>query len=276
MMKLTFFHWSVRISCLLLCSFFLFNSYAHTTIDNPCSGNPVSLLNLVDRPTIANSPCVVPFKDVVIESGYQYQELINPGGNLQNGPNFMLRFGLPANYEFLFLLPNYIHRSLPKASGFSSTAFGIKHEFGYTKHWIFSAEGFVIPSGGSAAFGTEGVSATLNAIINYTFNSEWSILFMLGESTITQSRLDGGKRFESFNPDVVLSYAITPKLIALGEIYGQTKTYPNQGSGFNSLFGLSYLITPTVVLDLEVDQRISGQFGDIEHYIGAGISILFG
>jgi hypothetical protein len=38
-------------------------------IEDPCGGN-TALLNMINRPTVANSACVVPFKKAVLEGGY--------------------------------------------------------------------------------------------------------------------------------------------------------------------------------------------------------------
>ena len=92
------------------------------------------------------------------------------------------------------------------------------------------------PPGGSDAFGSEGLGATVNMIIYYSINSQLSLLTMFGGSMITQPKFNGGKRFQSINPDLVLTYAPIKKVDLFGEIYGQTQTGPNQGSGFRFNF----------------------------------------
>ncbi len=244
------------------------------TIDNPCGG-PNALLNIIDRPTAADSACVVPFKKAVLEAGYQYQQFTHSAGHEQNFPEAEFRLGLPANNEFSVLLPNYIHQSMTPHSGFAATTVAIKHEIGYTEHWLAAVEAlFTLPSG-SAAFGSDGLGTTFNGVVSYTFNPQFNLTFMLGGSSETQSSSNGGQRFSSINPDVVFTYSATEKLDLFAEIYGQSKTGPGQGSGFNFDGGIIYLLLPSFAIDLEIGQRISGNLGGFDHYIGTGMAVMF-
>jgi len=243
------------------------------TIANPCGG-PSALLNIIDRPTVGDSACVVPFKNAVLETGYQYQQLTHSAGHEQNVPEAEFRLGLPANNEFSILLPNYIHQSMTPHSGFSATTVGIKHEIGYNQHWLAAVEALITLPDGSAAFGSKGLGATFNGIVGYTFNPEFNLTLMLGGSTETQSSRNGGQRFTSINPDLVFTYSPTEKLDLYGEIYGQSKTGPGEGSAFNFDGGVIYLLFPSFAIDLELGQRISGNLGGFNHYIGAGMSIM--
>lgn len=243
-------------------------------IDNPCGG-PSALLNIVDRPTVGDSACVVPFKKAILELGFQYQQLTHSAAYQQNFPEAALRIGLPANNELVLVLPNYIHQSTIPRAGFAATTIGIKHEIGYTQTWLGAAEAlFTLPSG-SDAFGSQATGAAINGIIDYTFNSTVSLTFMLGVTTQTQSKLNGGQRFTSINPDLVLTYVLNPKINFYGEVYGQSKTAPGEGSGFNFDGGILYLPWPNLEVDLEVGQRMSGNLNGFNHYIGTGMAILF-
>ncbi len=250
-----------------------YNVFADT-IENPCGGAS-AFLSIIDRPTVSDSACVVPFKKAVIEAGYQYQELTHSEGHEQNYPEAEFRLGLPANNEIAIVLPNYIHQSMAPHSGFSATTVGLKHEIGYTQKWLGAAEAvFTLPNG-SAAFGSKGLGATVNALVDYTINPKFTLSLMLGVSTETQSSTDGGQRYGSINPDVVLTYVATEKINFYGEIYGQSKTAPNEGSGFNVDTGVLYLLYPNLEVDMEVGQRISGNLDGFNHYIGAGFGIMF-
>jgi hypothetical protein len=244
------------------------------TVDDPCGGAS-ALLNRVNRPTVTDSACVVPFKKAILELGYQYQQLTHSAGYQQNFPEAEWRVGLPVNNEFVLVLPNYIHQSMAPHSGFAATTMGIKHEIGYTKTWLAAAEAlFTLPSG-STAFGSQDMGTVVNGIIDYTFNSTFSLSFMLGVATQTQSKLNGGQRFTSINPDMVLTYVLNPKINFFGEVYGQSKTGPGEGSGFNFDGGVLYLPLPNLEVDLEVGQRISGNLNGFNHYMGTGMSIAF-
>lgn len=98
---------------------------------------------------------------------------------------------------------------------------------------------------------------------------------MLGLATATQSSLSGGQRFNSFNPDAVLTYITKNNLEIFGEIFGQTHTGPHQGSGYNFDGGIAYLLSENMTIDAEVAQRISGNLSGFNQYIGAGLGILF-
>jgi len=250
-----------------------FNAFADT-IDDPCDGAS-ALLNIVDRPTVGDSACVVPTSKAVLELGYQYQQGTHSTGHQQNFPQAELRLGLPAHNEFVVLLPNYILQSMAPHSGYSATTVGIKHEIGYTQNWLAAAETlFTLPSG-STAFGSNGLGAAINAIVSYDINPKFNLTFMFGVTTATQSSHDGGQRFTSINPDIVLTYSATDRLQLYGEIYGQSKTGPGESSGFNFDGGFLYLVLPNAEIDLEIGQRMSGNLGGFNHYIGTGMAFMF-
>lgn len=242
------------------------------TTDDPCGG-PSALLNLMDRPTYGDSVCVVPFKSVVLELGAQYQT-ISPATNYQeNLPQSELRIGLPAKYEFFLLIPNSIHQSIKPYTGFTSTTGGIKHGIVSSNNWLASIETLVTVPSGTDTFGNNEFGVTVNGIANYTFNSRFNMTFLLAVSN--QSKSTDTHRFTTINPDVVLSYVYSPKVIFFGEVYGQSKTSADMGSGFNSDAGVLYLLMPKFAIDFEFGHRISGDLGGFEHYLGAGIAAMF-
>lgn len=236
-------------------------------IDNPCAG----LLSIVDRPTVGDSACVVPYKHIVLELGYQYQQLSQGAGQQQNFPEAEFRLGLPANNEFVFLPPNYIRQSM--SSGYTASTVGLKHQIGYNQHWLGAVEALVTLPSGSNNFGSDGTGAAFNGILSYTFNPQFNLTFMFGGSSQTLSRNDGGARFTSVNPDVVFTWTPKDKIDFYAEVYGQSKTGPDQGSGFNFDGGVVYLLFKNVAVDLEFGQRISGTLGGFNHYVGTGMAI---
>ncbi len=251
---------------------FLFFFSTHIFADDPCGG-PSALLNIVDRPTVADSACVVPQKKVVIESGFQYQKLQGPG-YAENFPEAVLRIGLPFHNEFVWVLPNYMHQSIVPHSGATATTVGVKHKVGYNTHWLGTVESLATLPTGSPAFGSESVGAALNGIVSYAPNASWDISFMLGVTSQTEPHANGGGRFQSVNPDLVVTYAVSDKLNFYLEVYGQSKTAPNEGSGFNTDGGALYLLHPNVSVDFELGQRLSGDLGGFSHYVGAGMAFL--
>lgn len=238
-----------------------------------CEG-PSSLLNLTNRPTNADSPCSTPLKHLVVQSGYQYVDLYS--GSQQNAPNSVLRLGIMPKTEVVLSLPNYIYQSTMSISGLSSTTLGTKYQFVYNQKWLLTGEILVTPSSGSSAFGNASTNAALVGIFEYIFNEQFTLTIQLSGSTQTASWLGGGNRYESINPDLVLAYAFNDSFDIYGEIYGQSKTSLNQGSGFNADFGMLYLIKPTLAIDLEAGQRVNGNLGSFNHYFGTGITLLLG
>ncbi|MBU2823302.1 hypothetical protein HF283_04125, partial [Acidithiobacillus ferrooxidans] len=143
---------------------------AADTIQNPCTG-PSALFALLDRPTVSDSACVVQYGQAVLEAGYQHANLAGTGGGTaDNFPEAELRFGLPGHNELVLLPPNDNLQQVPGSphlQGFSATTIGIKHELGYTKHWLGAVESlFTLPSG-SPTFGSRGTGVAFNGIVDY-------------------------------------------------------------------------------------------------------------
>lgn len=241
--------------------------------NNPCGGSN-ALLNIIDRPSFADSVCTVPARHLLLESGYQYQTLMDDLGRLRIYPNLEPRLGLLDDLELYAILPAYIAQTYSPKYGSTETDAGIKYSFGSYKSWSAAVEAVADFPDGSAAFGSQEMGALLNLIIAYSINDKLSLTGMLSGSTLTVSRYSGGQRFNSFNPDIVLSYFITPKIEIFGEVYEQTKTGPGQKSGAITDGGILFLITKSFVIDLNGGQRIYGFPGSYEHYVGAGATIM--
>ncbi|MGQ3887581.1 transporter [Legionella sp. CNM-1927-20] len=248
------------------------NSIAYAD-SNPCSGKN-AFINLVDRPNNADSPCVIPVRNIDFELGYDYQKLAPGRGNLHNFPQSELRIGLPMQSEIFFVLPNYNYQFSPVSSGFSNSTIGLKHQVGFNDKWLLTIEGAFELAGGSRDFGSKALGSFANAIINYTMTDKLNFTFVVGGSIQSDPITAGGQHYNSFNPDGVLSYSLTEKLSLYGEIYGQTKTGATESSGFNADVGLLYLWRPHIVFDVSAGQRLTGYLYNIDHYFGAGISFL--
>lgn len=261
-----------NLFCFLGLGGFFISAFADDSAD-PCAGS-TALLALIDRPTVADSACVVPYNRAVLELGSQYEQL-NPSGQQYNFPEAEYRVGLPFHTEFVFLPPNYIRQMHPSLSGYSAATVGIKHELGYNEHWLASVESlFTIPSG-SDNFGTQAVEEAVSGIVTYTVTPAVSFSLMLGTSSETESKNNGGGHFTSVNPDLVFTWLPKAKLALYGEIYGQSKTAPDQGSGYNWDSGIIYLVRQNLAWDLEYGQRLSGNLDGFEHYLGTGLSLFF-
>ena len=249
-----------------------FNAIAQDSNSTPCTGS-ATLLSLIDRPTVGFSACVVPEKQILIESGYQYSQLHNSGVQ-QNIPNLEIRVGIPNQFELDLFAPNYIQQSVDPRIGFGPSAIGIKHIIGANSKSVLTLFGMVIPSSGSASFGSKGMGGAIMGILAYDLTEEISVSGLLSASSQTESVTDGGRRFSSINPDLVVSWN-KDKVSFYGEVYGQSKTGPEEGSGFNMDIGLIYLIKKNISIDVEFGKRINGSLGNFNQYLGTGLTILF-
>lgn len=242
-------------------------------IANPCTGYS-ELLSVLDRPTVADSSCVVPNHEAVIEMGYQYLDLTKNGyGQLY--PETEVRLGLPCDNEIRVLLPNRVVQTSPHESGSSAYALGYKHQIGYTEHWIWTIDALLIMPSGSASFGSYAYGYFFGGIAALSLNEMLTIEMMLSLSSLTQASSEGGRRYFTVNPDIVMTYLFTKNIQLFAELYGQSQTGPGEKPGFNIDGGIQYLINPSFEIDVEIGQRISGDLFGFKHYIGFGIGLLF-
>ncbi len=243
----------------------------NTPIINPCN----DILSLVDRPSKADSACVVPYGQFDLEGGYQFLNLIGTGTS-QNFPEAEFRIGLPWNNELVILPPNYNTQTIFPRAGGGATTLGLKHEIGYTSNLNAAIEGLVTFPSGSNAFGSDETGGAFNGILTYSFTPSISATAMLGVTTQTLPTLSNGTRFNSFNPDVLVSWDITDKVETYAEVFGQTNAGPGLGYGYNADIGLLYAITHNTEFDVSFGQRITGNLGGYNNYIGVGMATLLG
>jgi opacity protein-like surface antigen len=250
--------------------FLMFLPTVAWALEDPCG----SLLAVLNRPTVSDSVCVVKPGKIIIEAGTQYQDTYPHHGHSINLPEIQLRLGLPYSTEFTVLPPNYIS---PQGfdGGYGATVAGIKHQFVTHGKWTSAIEGLITFPTGADNLGSDGTGFALNKLVNYDVTDALAVELMVGVSTATLSTQAGGDRYTSFNPDLVISWLFTQSLQGYAEFYGQTKTAPHQGSGFNADAGIQYLPTDYIELDIEYGQRLSGELGYFSRYIGAGAGIRF-
>lgn len=264
---------SIRVIFLSAFVWLLFSTgFAITT--NPCDDS--SAFSLTDRGSITDTPCVVPQGNVLVQGGYQTQDSIG-GGSLQNFPQTEISLGLPMKSEVYVLVPNYYNRSFLQHTfqGAGPAIIGVKKEVAFGQQWTVAAQGLAILPGGSANFGAEGLGLALNGIASINLTAKTSLAFMLGGSA-TRPKNFGGRRNNSFNPSVALSFNPVEHLSLFAEIFGQTKTAPEWSGGFNGDIGFLYAASQLVVLDIEVGHRLNGMLGGYNSYIGGGLTVLLG
>ena len=236
-----------------------FNGSAAPSLD--ACANP-SLLDLTDRGSVTKTPCALSFNSVMFEAGYQNQAL-DLAGTRQN-------FIQPV----LFIeLPDYNKLSIDDLDGYSATVVSVKHEIGYGKNWVAATAVHLTLPSGSSAFGSQGLGAKIDGIIKYAINPQFALTLMLGGSTETEPTFVEGRRFNSFLPSIVLTYAPNEKLNFFAELFGKTKTNSESGGNYNADVGFFYLVTSSCALDLEVGQQLSNEITSFNRFINAGITI---
>jgi hypothetical protein len=225
---------------------------------------------------VADNPCVVPEKNVMLELGIQ-RVSFRDGSRGINLPEAQFRFGLARNNELVLLLPNYMRQTAGDVvtSGPGATVVGIKHELGYRGKWLGAVEGLVTTASGNSTFGSGGTGVAFNGIVSDNRTDNTSLSLMLGVTSQTLPRFAGGRRYTSVNPDFVGTWALTQRFQVYGEINGQSRTGPGQGAGWNAVGGVQYLLTPKVLLDVEVGSRLAGNLGGFSHYMGIGLGLKY-
>ena len=255
----------------------------HAANPPPSCGGPSGYLAVIDRPTAEDSGCVVAQGMIDIEGGVTAGNLYPaPGGRYYMLPNLAVRWGLPGNSELVWLPPDFQHQSpddgpgdsTVAAHGFGPTTVGFKHMLGWTDHWQWTAEGLATLPSGDSTFGSHGPGGALNAIVSYG-NGRLGLSLMVGVTSQTAATAAGGQRFQSFNPDLVVTWAATSRMQLFAEVYSQSHSGYLQGWGTNADGGLQYLVTPDLVVDVEEGVRLQGTLGGFSSYTGVGLGLLF-
>ena len=240
------------------------------------------MLATLDRPTVADSPCVVKPWRLITEQGIQSGPVKGSDTrSLTQFPQSELRYGLPENWELKLFPPNYNIATLRgpgdnRVMGFGDTAFGVKHQFGTLSGFTFAADTKITIPTGRTAFSDGGIEANVQGIIGYNITPKLGISGMVGVSTLTRRGDDGRiTRFASINPDVVVTYQINDSLQIYSELYGNTVTAPHQGPNLSYQGGVQYLLTKSIEVDLSGGGVLRGPAGLPSRYINAGLGLLF-
>ncbi len=240
---------------------------------NPCVGR-YALLAVLDRPTVADSSCVVRPGHVVIEAGYAHATLYPSGsGHGWDAPQMEVRFGLPHENELVVLPPNRV--AAPGADGYTGSVVGLKHEFDVSTTWQFAAESLVTLPSGDPNQGSAGTGVAINGVASYSPSSTVGLSLMAGFTSETEPSNLGGGRYTSFNPDGVVTWEFLPPWQLYFEVYGATHTGVGQGSGYDADGGVQILLSRNMEIDFEAGTRLSGNLGGYSHYVGAGLGLEF-
>lgn len=252
---------------------------AASEAEDPCDG----LLAILDRPTVADSTCVVKPGRLIAELGYQNAVIKGSDiGHLAFFPQAEFRYGLPEGWELKLFPPNYnmtdmrVSASGGHVDGFGDSAFGLKHQFGTFGGFTLTADVKLTVPTGNQAFSDGGVEGNIQGIVSYDLTPKLGVSVSLGASTLTNRAANGGLvRFGSLNPDLVVTYQINDQLQLYSEVFGNTVTAPHMGPNFSFDGGVQYLLTKSIELDVEGGTLLTGPQGLQARYFGVGTGLLF-
>jgi hypothetical protein len=227
------------------------------------------LLNLINRPTFARGSCIVSTHHSLIEYGATHYKLLGEGENNTLGES-EYRLGLGRHTELDINTPNYYQQTINPKAGFGYTTIGLKSIFYQNEHFSFSLDGGLVPSGGSAYFGSRGLHGFINGIWYDEINGIFAHGFVLGYANYGEYNQVDFEDFGSFNFDYAFSHKLSDQLVWFHEFYGQNKSHSNAGLGIVYSTGLIYLIHPNISFDIRYGQRVIGELNYSSNFIGVG------
>lgn len=256
------------ISCLLLSCLSAID--AHSSDIPPACSSDNAMLNIVDRPSASFSPCTVPEKTLYIESGYTYLDL-QPEGYGHSYPQEEWRLGLPYNTELEYFPPNYLRQFPGDIGGYGPNSVGLKHIFFFDARQIITLQGALTIPSGDRYYGTRKTLYTLNAVYNYNFDSGLGITLTAGGSSNTTAPIDNSELFYSVNPIALISWPVGSNVSPYVELYGSSKTAPDESWGLVFDTGIIFLVHKNITLDVVYGQKVEGNLNSIAHYVGTGV-----
>ncbi len=243
--------------------------------DDPC----LSLLAVVNRPTIGTSPCSVKPGKVLLEAGYTNGASGDLHINLATAPQSVFRIGLPHDLEVDVTPPSENWQSTAggvASAGTSDSGIGIKYEIGHHRRFAYAA-------GLNATFPTGSLSFTSGSpVYTLSFDESYALSRTVGLaasqyviSATGRNAAGGLTRFISFAPTVVVSQALGLDAQAYLEGYSAIPFTPGGGPRYFYDGGVQQAIANRVELDVEVGSNFATASSGHSHYVGFGLAILF-
>jgi len=121
----------------------------------------------------------------------------------------------------------------------------LKHDIAYSEYWNVATRAVYIPASGSKEYGAARDGYALNGILAFK-TQVIKICAMVSISSLSTPSAAGGARFNTFSPDVSLTW------------YAQNWL---QGAGYNLDTELIFLVTKDFAIDMEIGKRLRGQLG---------------
>ena len=248
----------------------------------PTGAPPYPCTNInadVNRPSVSTSVCAVQPRHVVVETGYTNTTTTGVGANsTTNVPQAFIRTGIGPRIEVNLTPPSAesTNNGIASTSGTSDIGFGLKAVLGYSARGLYGIGGSMLMPTGSAAFtnGANTYELTLNG--SYSLTSTLSLFGTAGFASLVGTDANGNlARFGSFIPSVGLTYSLPSSWYVFVEGADFGKVTPNGGNRLLVDYGVQKA-SGRVQFDAEAGNALNVVNGSRYHYIGAGVSALFG
>lgn len=237
-----------------------------------------------DRPDFVESSSVVGRGRLQIESGLSFERDAQPGSKTRTRSTPMLwRMGVSDAFELRVESDGFLRsRTLDTATGITDKVRGFGDaSLGLKWHMQDGDEKTGSPSiawlahvdvdSGSQAFRGHGARPSLRMVAEWELPQDFSFGVMPG---LVLDRRDDGGRFTAGILAATLGKEWSPKWKSFVEVAGQQLTSRrNGGSVVTFDAGASYLVTPSVQLDVSLARGLTRQSPDLSW--GAGLSVRF-
>lgn len=233
----------------------------------------------VTRPTVATSACAVQPGQVVLETGYTNTTTTGVGANSTiNVPQAFVHAGISPRIEVNFTPPSAqsTNNGMMKTSGDGDVGFGTKAVLGYSSRAVYGVGGSMTLPTGSSAY-TNGAN-TYELLLNgsYTLTNTLSLFGTAGFTSLVGTDANGNlARFGSFIPAVGATYSLPSNWSVFVEGANFSKIAPNAGSRTLVDYGI-IKVAGRMQFDAEVGNTPNAGSGSRFHYVGFGVSALFG
>jgi hypothetical protein len=244
-------------------------------LPDPCS----NISAYVSRPSVSSSVCAVKSGQVVLETGYSSTTTTGAGANsTTNVPQSFVHIGIGPRIEIDLTPPSVevMNNGTTRTSGTSDIGLGFKALLGYSSRALYGFGGSMTMPTGNAAF-TNGAD-TYELIFNgaYTLTSQLSFFGTAGFASLYGTDANGKPvRFGSFVPSAGAAYSLPSNWYVYVEDANLGKASPNAGSRGLVDYGMQK-VCGRVQFDAEVGNALNVVNGSRFHYVGFGVSALFG
>ena len=221
-----------------------------------------------DRPSVANSPFVVPQSAFQAENGTLLSN--SQGENTLDFPETVIRFGLLSKTELRLSLPDYYHdfsNAPGTASGFGDIAPGLKQQLGPLKGFNLSAIFYLSMPSGANGISSHGYDPALQFPWSRAVSTNWTA----GGQVAVYWPTEAGKHTLTGQTTFYAVRQLTKPWAAFVEYAGN---FPERSGSQQILdFGSTYALTPRQQIDFHFGFGLSSAAPTA--FVGFGYSFYF-